>query len=233
MRRVHTQKLNHGTLLKKYGVAVRKASTPKKRTPGLSKAPTPADLRKKVAIAESKKQKKSGNYYRRASFTGVGVRQRQPTVGYKKSRRKTAIDTVAETHEKPREGRTETKREGRTETERATLEQSAGEQNEEASTLATGKGSGKAIKKTGTEAKIVKVDGIPEVTERTVPAAGGKKKRAAKQLLVLYSSQDSESDTTLRKSSRKRTAVRKMGGVMIDHISRGGVQKKEMSERGE
>ena len=62
--------------------------------------------------------------------------------------------------------------------------------------------------------------------EITVPAAGGKKKRAAKQRLVSYSSQDSESDKTSQKSGRKRTAVTKMGGVMIDHISRGGVHEK-------
>ena len=110
-------------------------------------------------------------------------------------------------------------REGRSVTELATLEKSAGEQNEEASTSAIGKGSGKS-------AKVGEEDGIPEATERTVPAAGGKKKRAAKQRLVSYSSQDSESDTTSQKLGRKRTAVTKMGGVMIDHISRGGVQEK-------
>ena len=92
---------------------------------------------------------------------------------------------------------------------------------------ATGKSGGKAIKKTGTEARNGEEEDIPEATPRTGPAAGGRKKRAAKQQLVSYSSQDSESDTASRKSSRKRTAVTKMGGVMIDHISRGGIQADE------
>ena len=55
---------------------------------------------------------------------------------------------------------------------------------------------------------------------RGTPAKREKKKR-----LVSYSSQDSNSSiesATLRRSGRKRTAVTKMGGVMIDHISKGG-----------
>ena len=116
--------------------------------------------------------------------------------------------------------------EGRTETEQATLEQSVGEQNEEASTSATKKSGGKAIKKTGTEARIGEEKDIPEATPKTGPAAGGRKKRAAKQRLVSYSSQDSKSDTASRKSSRKRTAFTEMGGFMIDHISRDGIQEK-------
>ena len=111
----------------------------------------------------------------------------------------------------PSEGNTETMREGRTETERATLEL-AGEQNEEASTSATGKGSGKAIKKMGREARISEEDDIPEATPKTVPAAGGRKKRAAKQRLISYSSQGSEKYTTSRKSSRKKQRSRKWAG---------------------
>ena len=51
--------MNHGILLKKSGVAVRKASMPKKRKSGIPKPPTPADLRKKIAIADSKKRGES------------------------------------------------------------------------------------------------------------------------------------------------------------------------------
>ena len=51
--------MSKGTLLRKSGVAIRKETTPKKRSTGL---PKPAELRKKIAIAEAKKNKtqKSG-----------------------------------------------------------------------------------------------------------------------------------------------------------------------------
>ena len=52
------------------------------------------------------------------------------------------------------------------------------------------------------------------------PAVSDTKKRAKKQRLVSYSSQDSGSDTGSRRNNQKRAAVTKMGGVMIDHISR-------------
>ena len=109
--------------------------------------------------------------------------------------------------------------------ERTALEKPAGEQNEKASTAATGKG-GKGSKKPEKEERIGEEEDIPEATPKKMPAACGKKKWAAKQRLVSYSSQDSESDTASIKSSRKRTAVTMMGGVMIDHISGGGNQEK-------
>ena len=46
--------MSKGTLLRKSGVAIRKETTPKKRSTGL---PKPAELRKKIAIAEAKKNK--------------------------------------------------------------------------------------------------------------------------------------------------------------------------------
>ena len=55
-----------------------------------------------------------------------------------------------------------------------------------------------------------------------IPATGGKK-RGRKQRLVSYSSQDSASsldETSSRRSGRKRTAVTKMGAVMIDNIKK-------------
>ena len=72
---------------------------------------------------------------------------------------------------------------------------------------------------TGTGAIVGKEDDVLKADPQPVPTACEKKKRAKKQRLVSYSSQDSGSDTGSRKNSRKRTAVTKMDGVMIDHIS--------------
>ena len=66
---------------------------------------------------------------------------------------------------------------------------------------------------------------IPQEVEREaeqIPATGGKE-RGRKQRLVSYSSQDSASsldETSPRRSGRKRTAVTKMGAVMIDTIQK-------------
>ena len=223
----YTLKMNNGSLLRKPGVAVRKASTPKKRTLGITKPPTPADLRKKIAIADSKKRKKSGTLAKQGGAITIDEQALQESVSDSDSQSlatkriggKLPLAQLPEIQAEPNEGSTVTMREGRSVTELANLEKSAGEQNEKASTSATEKGSGKSTKNS-------EEDGIPAATEITVPAAGGKKKRAAKQRLVSYSSLDSESDTTSRKSSRKRTVVTKMGGVMIGHISRGGVHEK-------
>ena len=54
----------------KSGVAIRKSTTPKKRSTGLPKPPTPADLRKKVAIAETKKRN-SGKSVKRGAATYI------------------------------------------------------------------------------------------------------------------------------------------------------------------
>ena len=65
-----------------------------------------------------------------------------------------------------------------------------------------------------------------EITD--IPQAGNKK-RVRKQRLVSYSSQktaSSQVETTSRRSGRKRTAVNKMGGVMVDNI-----QKEEKTQR--
>ena len=103
-----------------------------------------------------------------------------------------------------------------------------GEHNEGASTSAKEK----ASKQTETGKRNEKEGDMPEEATIEMPAAGEKKTRAAKQRLVSYSSQNSESDTASRKSSRKRTAVIKIGGVMIDSITR-FVKKKKMSKRSE
>ena len=85
---------------------------------------------------------------------------------------------MSEMQAEPSEGNTETMREGRTETERATLEL-AGEQNEEASTSATGKVSGKPIKKTGTEARISAEDGRYTGGNAENSTGGGRKEKAS------------------------------------------------------
>ena len=106
--------------------------------------------------------------------------------------------------------------------ERMMLEKSEGEQNEGTSTSAKGR----ASKKAEMEKRNDNEGDTLEASPKEMPSAGGKKKRAAKQRLVSYSSQYSESNTESRKSSWKRTAVTKMGGVMIDHITRGVVKEK-------
>ena len=66
---------------------------------------------------------------------------------------------------------------------------------------------------------------IPQKVEREaeqIPATGGNK-HGRKQRLVSYSSQDSASsleETSSRRSRRNRTAVTKMGAVMIDTIQK-------------
>ena len=60
------------------------------------------------------------------------------------------------------------------------------------------------------------------VAELDIPQAG-KKKRVRKQRLVSYSSQktaSSQDKTTSRRSRRQRTAVNKMGAVMIGDIQK-------------
>ena len=56
---------------------------------------------------------------------------------------------------------------------------------------------------------------LPEIPQT------GTKKRVRKRRLVSYSSQESarsQDETTSRRSGRKRTAVTKMGALMIDNI---------------
>ena len=71
----------------------------------------------------------------------------------------------------------------------------------------------------------VQVTENPGVQDPTKPITTGKKKGTSsrKARLVSYSSQgesqDETSSTTSRKSGRKRTAVTKMGGVLIDFIN--------------
>ena len=76
----------------------------------------------------------------------------------------------------------------------------------------------------------------PQETEREAEqmSVTGEKKRGRKQRLISYSSQDSASSfdkTSSRRSGRKRTAVTKMGAVMIDNIRKtdksGAVEEKE------
>ena len=58
-------------------------------------------------------------------------------------------------------------------------------------------------------------------------------KREKKKRLFSYSSQDSSSSiesATSSRSGRKRTAVTKIGGTMIDHISKGGEKKSTKSK---
>ena len=75
--------------------------------------------------------------------------------------------------------------------ERMMIENPEGEQNEGASTSATGR----ASKKSETEKRNNNEGDITEEAPKAMAAAGGKKKRTAKQRLDSYSSQDSESDT--------------------------------------
>ena len=57
--------------------------------------------------------------------------------------------------------------------------------------------------------------------DQTLPVPGGKKRTTRKARLVSYSSQeDSLDETVSRRSGRKRRAVTKMGGLMIDFISK-------------
>ena len=69
----------------------------------------------------------------------------------------------------------------------------------------------------------------------SLPAPGKKKGRTRKARLVSYSiqgdSQDETGSTASRRSGRKRTAVTKMGGVMIDFINQNEKEGKKCPER--
>ena len=62
-----------------------------------------------------------------------------------------------------------------------------------------------------------------ETQDRSEIPQTGSKKRRRKHWLVSYSSQDAENsldETSSRRSGRKRTAVNRMGAVMIDNIQK-------------
>ena len=68
----------------------------------------------------------------------------------------------------------------------------------------------------------------PSAKAESIQPGDEKRNREKKQRLVSFSRQDSNSsidDTATRRIGRKRTAVTKMGAVMIDHISKGGDKK--------
>ena len=170
--------MNHGTLLSKSGVAVRKASTPTKRTAGIPKPPTPADLRKKVAIAETKKRNlgKSVKWAESESDS-------QP-LATRRIGGKLPLASLPEIQVEPTEESTE-RMNSRSDarngaSERMMIENPEVEQNEGTSTSATGR----ASKTTETEKRNDNEGDIPEEAPKAMPAAGGKKKQTAKQRLV-------------------------------------------------
>ena len=125
----HTLKVNHGTLLRKSGVAVPKASTPKKRTSGIPKPPTPADLRDKIAIADSKKRRKLGTLAKQGRAIIFGEQElesdsdSQP-LATRRAGGKLPLAQLPEMQAEPSEERAETVREGRFVTELATTKKS-------------------------------------------------------------------------------------------------------------
>ena len=67
--------------------------------------------------------------------------------------------------------------------------------------------------------------------DQTLPVPGGKKRTTRKARLVSYSSQeDIQEETSSRRSARKRTAVTKMGGVMIDFIGKNDKEGEKSSQ---
>ena len=225
----HTIEMSNGAVLRKSGVALKKAKILKKRAPGqIAAPPTPWDLERKLLTSSSQPSSSKGT---RGTFhSTVGKKSRFQNLEIVEDSELDAEDhspLIKMKQAKPTSGGTNVGEEGQgtssggqdqVQTETITIRPS----NYETATDYT------IAREQEIEANHRKEDteGItPQETEREaeqIPATR-EKKRGRKQRLVSYSSQESASsldETSSRRSGRKRTAVNKMGAVMIDNIQK-------------
>ena len=217
-------------MLRKSGVLLKKAKIPKKRAPGqIAASPTPRDLKRKLLASSS--QQNSSKGITGTSHRILGNRSRLQilaTAEDSESEEKNYLPLIST---KPAVNRTAKGADA----ERERQGTSSGGQNQEQSEIITIRPSNyeTATEYTMAREKEIEANRRKEDTEgnilqevereaEQIPATGGKE-RGRKQRLVSYSSQDSASsldETSSRRSGRKRTAVTKMGAIMIDTIQK-------------
>ena len=245
----HTIRMSNGAVLRKSGVALRKAKFPKKRAPGqITAPPTPWCLKRKLLTSSNQPGSSKGNQPGSSKGT-KGTFHSTMGKGARFQNLEFAEDSDSESEDhlplsttkkvgKQTSGRVNGGEDGQgtssggrdqVQPEVITVRPSNDETAKEhalARETEIGNDRGRANTE-GTE---------PQETEREaehMPVTGGKK-RGRKQRLVSYSSQDSANsldETSSRRSGRKQTAVTKMGAVMIDNIRKtdkaGAVEEKE------
>ena len=218
----HTIEMSNGAVLRKSGVALKKANVMNKVVPGQIAAPqAPWDLKRKLLTSSSKPSSSKGTMGKKSRFQNLEIMQDS------ESDAEDHLPLITTKQAKPTSGGTNVSEEGQgtsnggqdqVQTETITIRPS----NYETATDYT------IAREQEIEANRRREDtgGIPpQETEREaeqIPATG-EKKRGRKQRLVSYSSQNSASsldETSSRRSGRKRTAVTKMGAVMIDNIQK-------------
>ena len=214
----HTIELSNGGVLRKSGVALKKAKVLKKRVPGqIAAPPTPWDLKIKLLTSSSQPSSSKGTRGTFHSTLGKKSRfQNLEIVEDSESEAEDHLPLIKTKQAKPTSGGTNVGEEGQgtscggqdqVQTETITIRPS----NYETATDYT------IAREQEIEANRSQEDtgGItPQETEREVEQipATREKKRGRKQRLVSYSSQDSAislDETSSRRSGRKRTAVTK------------------------
>ena len=228
----HTIEMSNGAVLKKSGLALKQAKVPKKLAAGqIAAPPTPWDLKRKLLTCGNQPSSSKGT---RGTFhSTVGKKSRFQTLEIAEDSDSDAEDhlpLITSKQAKPTSGGTNVGEEGQgtssggqdqikpeiitirpsnyeTATDYTiTSEQEIAENQRKRDT--------RGITPQETEREAEQIPEIPETKE---------KKRGRKQRLVSYSSQDLASsldETSSRRSGRKRTAVTKMGAVMIDNIQK-------------
>ena len=225
----HTIRMSNGAVLRKSGVALRKAKFPKKRVPGqITAPPTPWDLKRKLLTSSNQ----PGSSTRNQPGNSKGTKKIFHSIMGKGARFQNLesaenSDSESEDHlplsttkqvAKQTSGRVNGGEDGQG--------TSSGGRDQVQPEVITVRPSNEETAKEHTLARETEIgndrgrantEGTePQETEREpehIPVTGGKK-RGRKQRLVSYSSQDSASsldETSSRRSGRKRTAVTKMG----------------------
>ena len=228
----HTIEMSNGAVLRKSGVALKKAEVPKKPVPGqIATPPTPGDLKRKLLTRVYQPSSSKGT--RGAFHSTMGKKSRFQNLEFTEDSDSDAEDhlpLITSKQAKQTSGGTNVEEEGQgtsgggqdqiqpeiiktrpSNYETATDYTIAREQE---FAMNQRKGDTGGITQQETELEAEQIQEIPETKE---------KKRGRKQRLVSYSSQDSASsldETSSRRSGRKRTAVTKMGAVMIDNIQK-------------
>ena len=227
----HTIEMSNEAVLRKSGVALRKAKVPKKRAPGqIATPPTPWDLKRKLLASGNQPSSSKGT---RGTFKSTaGKKSRFQNLELEEDSDSDAEDhlPIITSKQAPTSGGMNVGEEGqgtssggqdqiqpeiittRPSNYQTATDYTIAREREIAENKKKGDNGGITAQETERDAEPEQFPDIPKTKE---------KKRGRKQRLVSYSSQDSASsldETSSRRSGRKRTAVTKMGAVMIDNI---------------
>ena len=195
----HTLTLNNGVVLRKSGVATK--AKPKKSKAGsksISPSPTPREVKERATkrIAPEKQRKKSGRQFENSGCESEDS-DNLPIISVKRTKQPSA-EASTEIAQADPTAMTQTDADIGSDQESIPARSDDLDRNPRApSTSNPG--------------------------DQPMPAPGKKKGTSKKDRLVSYSSQEDSQDDTgsiaSRRSGRKRTALTKMGGVMIDFIN--------------